>query len=147
MNVHYPPADSSVAIARPLPMCSITRSAASCVMPSTASELIQSGRRDGARGPKALISAFLRFGPMPGISSSTDWKARFAAHLAVVGDGEAMRLVAHALQQVQPLRATRQHQRLLLAHQINLLIGADGAVVLLGDADDRHANRQRRNHL
>src|SRR5919106_1967994 len=35
-----------------------------------------------------------------------------AAHLAVVGDREPMRLVADALHEVQGLRAARQHDRL-----------------------------------
>ena len=57
-----------------------------------------------------MSSARLRAGPMPGRSSRIDVGHRAVAARAVVGDREAVRLVAHALQQLQR-RACRGRAR------------------------------------
>src|SRR5579862_5844511 len=56
---------------------------------------------------------------------------RLAPLLPVVGDGEPVRLVPDPLQQVQPLAAARQDDRVLLARQPHLFQA-------LGQAADRH---------
>ena len=53
--------------------------------------------------PKTRRRARLRAGPMPGMSSKTDLRLRLRAQLAVVGDGETVRLVAQPLHQVERL--------------------------------------------
>ena len=64
-------------------------------------------------------------------------RARLLPHVAVIGDGEAVRLVADALHQVERLRRARQHDRLREVLHEELL-------VLLGQARRRH---ERHAHL
>ena len=58
--------------------------------------------------PKCSSSARLRAGPMPGRSSRIDSRHRLVAADPVVGDREAVRLVAHALEQLQLGRVVRR---------------------------------------
>ncbi len=80
--------------------------------------------------PKTRSSARLRVGPTPGRSSNADRTLRLGPHLAVVGDREAMRLVAQSLDEVERRRRGRQHDRLGPAGQEELL-------ALLGQAGQR----------
>ncbi len=65
----------------------------------------RSRRARRAREPKPE-SSFRRFaGPMPGMSSSSERIVRLRAHLPVEADREAVRLVAHALDELQHRRA------------------------------------------
>ena len=81
--------------------------------------------------PNLRSRARLRLGPMPGTVSSALWIAVLGAHLAVVRDREAVRLVADALHEVEGLRRPRQDDRLgeVLHEQL---------FVLLGEAGQRH---------
>ena len=73
-------------------------------------ELLARWPRATASGePKCVSSARLRAGPTPGSSSSSDCGHRPVAARAVVGDREAVRLVAHALQQLQLGRVVGEH--------------------------------------
>src|SRR5262249_35271763 len=95
------------------------------------------GGSDGAGRAEVAHERLLALGADTGDVVEDGAKCALAAHLAVVGDGKAMRFVAYALEQVETLGATRQYQRLRLRDEIDLFVGADAAVVLLGDADHR----------
>ena len=62
-----------------------------------------------------------------------------AAQLAMVGDGEAVRLIADALDEVERLAVARQHDRVALAlaeHELELLGEADDGDVRMTRAPD-----------
>ena len=67
---------------------------------------------------------------------------RFGAPLAVIGDREAVRLVAHALQQVEALGGARKDDRELVVGQPDLLqpLGQPAH----GDVDDAQRSRRLR---
>ena len=94
----------------------------------------RSGRRCASRirraEPKTRSRARLRAGPTPGSVVEHRADLGLRAQLAVVGDGEAVRLVAQALHEVEGLRVGRQHDRLGASGQEHLL-------ALLGQADER----------
>ena len=91
--------------------------------------------------PKWLSSARLRAAPMPGTSSSSLLRQRLGAAGAVGGDGEAVRLVPQALQEVQHRVARRQLEGRAAVHVEPFAAGV--AVGALGDRRPA-ARRSRR---
>ena len=119
-------------------------------MPGTRGDLVDVGRAQLPERAEVLEQRLAAHLAQPGdvVEEALDHRLRPAA--AVVGDGEAVRLVAHPLQEVEPLAGARQDDRVLLAGQPDLLepLGqaADRDVVdaelverLLGGRDLRRA--------
>ena len=98
-------------------------------MPSTVANSATLASRIALTEPNLRIRAFLRLGPTPGTSSRLDWKVALR-RWPMEGDGEAVRLVADALDEEERLRIARQEDRVWAAGQEQLL-------VLLGQAGDR----------
>ena len=90
-------------------------------IPGTRDQVVDGG------GPQPLHRAEVgQQGLAPGRPEACDavqgrGRHRLGPLLAVEGDGEPVRLVAHPLQQVQPLGGARQDRRVLLAGQPDLL--------------------------
>ena len=104
-------------------------------MPATASRSSTLARLTALAVPKWRSRARFRVGPMPSISSSG-----LRAHLdppprPVRADGEAVRLVAQPLHEIEHRVARLQHERLAAGHEEGLAAGV--AVRPLGDADER----------
>jgi len=91
-------------------------SAAFLVIPFTAASSSTEASRMASMEPKRLRRARRRLGPM-----QDRGQAGLAPQLAVVADGEAMGLVADALQEAQALGVARQDQGLRAAGDENLL--------------------------
>ena len=85
----------------------------------------RSPRRVAARSrfsdPKCAQQRLRGRRPSPGTSSSSAVASTWTALGAVVGDREPVRLVAHPLQQVEPLAGARQDHRVGVAGQPHLL--------------------------
>ncbi len=86
--------------------------------------------------PKWFSSARLRAAPMPAISSSSLCRIALRAAGPMRGDGEAVRLVAQALQEIQHRVARRQLERLDAVGVEPLAAGI--AVRALGDRHQLH---------
>ena len=123
------PAGARAAETHPAARASWTRSASVRPIPGTAA--ICSTGRPATRfaEPNVREQRALPRGPDPGqvVERRRVW--RLPAQVAVVGDREAVRLVAEALDQVERRRAGRQDDRLGTAGEEQLL-------ALLGQADD-----------
>ena len=72
--------------------------------------------------PKCFKSALRRAGPIPGIESKLRGHAQFLPLFAMGRDPIAMRLIADALHEIQPLRMARQLQRFGLVREENFLL-------------------------
>ena len=85
----------------------------------------------------------MRVGPSPGTSSSTERGHLLVAQLAVVGDGEAVGLVAHLLEQVERLGVARDAHRLRRPGHVDLLepLGEAGHRDVLEPELLEHAHR------
>ena len=100
-------------------------------MPSTVIRSSTPARLTALAVPKWRSRARLRDGPMPAISSSGLRVHLLGAPRAVRADGEAVRLVAQALDEIEHRVAVRQHERLAAGHEEFLAAGV--AVAALGD--------------
>ena len=103
-------------------------------MPSTAFRSSTPARDTALAEPKCFISARLRCGPMPAISSSGLAPMRLRALGAMRADGEAVRLVAQALDKVEHGIARLEHDRPVAAGKMEVL----AAGVALGPLGDAH---------
>ena len=110
--------------------CARIRSARPRPMPGTAAISSTLALRSTRLDPNTRSSARLRAGPTPGQVVERRPGPSLGAHLAVVGDGEAVGLVAQALDQVERLRRRGQHDRVAATGQEQLL-------ALLGEARQR----------
>ena len=78
---------------------------------------------------------------LPRRPDAGDLVERIGVHLLLAprpvrADGEAVRLVAQALDEIEHRVAVRQHERLASGHEEGLAPGL--AVAALGDGDERH---------
>ena len=114
---------------------------------SPAAPRSRSVRRDLAAPstePKCRSSALMRASPRPGTSDEHATGCRAGGASALVGDGEAVRLVAEPLQQVERLAGARQDHRVVLPRQPDLLEPLrDAAQRDLLDARRRRARARR----
>ena len=90
-------------------------------MPGTAAICSTGASRIRLVEPNTRRRACLRLGPTPGRSSKTDRTGSLGPQVAVIGDREAMGLVAQALDQVQRGRRRRQQDRVGATGQEQLL--------------------------
>ena len=90
-------------------------------MPGTAAICSTGASRTRLIDPNTFISSRLRFGPDAGQVVEGGPDASLGAQVAVVGDGEAMRLVAESLDEVEGRRGRRQEDRFGRAWQEQLL--------------------------
>ena len=118
-------------------------------MPGHRRDLLDTRRAELAHRAEVLEQGLAARRAEPGHVVERAGGGGLAALLPVVGDREPVRLVPHPLQQVQPLAAARQDDRVLLAGQPDLLqpLGqaADGHVVdaELGQGARRRLGLQR----
>ncbi len=115
--------------------------------PGHALELLAARPRARPRASRsARSSARLRAGPMPGSSSSSELVIALSRRVRWWVIGEAVRLVAHALQQLQLGRGVVEHERGAAARDEQLLdpLGQrDHAHAPLAEAAQRRRARRR----
>jgi hypothetical protein len=107
----------------PADPCSAVRTATAVRRPNPGTAAISStpAARSLRTDPKCLSSAVRRDGPSPGDAVERGGRHALGTTLAVVGDGEPVRLVPDPLQQVQPLAGAREDDRVRIGRQPDLL--------------------------
>ncbi len=80
------------------------------LMPGTCARSASEARSIALSVPKWRSSARLRVGPMPGISCSPASRISFLRRCAMRADGEAVRLVAQALDEIEQRIARLEHE-------------------------------------
>ena len=113
--------------------------ASAVLTPSTAARSVTLARATALAEPKLCSKAFLRLGPMPAISSSGLTPMALLRRARCDADGEAMRLVAQALNVVEDRIAGLEHEG-RLAHDVEML-AAGIAVRPLGHAGKRQIGK------